>query len=191
MSQLYSWRKKDILPPEVSSSNPALYSFRDVLALRTVAFLRAKVSLQKVRTAFENLREYDLIEHPSAYLFGTDGKTIVVRDNDGTVLDLVAKRGQTELFTLEQIFQPFTNFNGQSVVSFRHPRPGLELDHDRLGGWPTVRGTRVPYDSVAQLFADGYYRVEDVERFYPTVSVESAFDAIDFAKSVESLKRGA
>lgn len=191
MSQLYDWRRKDILLPEVSPSNPALYSFRDVLALRTIAFLRAKVSLQKVRTAFETLRKYDLVEHPSAYRFGSDGKTIVVRDNDGSVLDLVRKKGQTELFTLDEIFEPFKNFNGDQVVDFKRPRPGLELDNRRLGGWPTIAGTRVPYDSIAQLFADGYYKVEDVEHFYPNVSVEAARDAIDFAGAVESLKRGA
>lgn len=191
LSQLYTWRSSGILIPEDSPKQPPLYSFRDVVALRTVAFLRSKVSLQKVRKAFETLREFDFVEHPSEYLFGTDGKTIVVQDYDGTVLDLVTRKGQTELFTMQQIFQEFTNFNGDSVVNFEHPRPNLELNSRRMGGWPTIRGTRVPYDAVADLLADGYYNVEDISNFYPTVNPSAAIDALSFASEVDSFKRGA
>lgn len=53
MSQLASWRqgRPPILAPEYGNKPSALYSFRDVVALRTVVKLRSDVSLQKIRKA--------------------------------------------------------------------------------------------------------------------------------------------
>lgn len=189
--QLYDWRRKGILVPEVSAENPPLYSFRDVVALRTVAFLRARTSLQKLRKAFSMLKTFDFTEHPSTYRFGTDGKTIAAQDEDGNVVDLVNREGQLYLFTLEEVFRSFTNFRDEPVVDFEHPRPLLELNQHRLGGWPTIAGTRVPYDAVADLLQDGTYSVEDVRLFYPTVSPSAARDALSFAFDVEQHLRGA
>lgn len=187
--QLAAWRNSGLLPPEISR-NPVRYSFRDVIALRAVAFLRSKISLQKVRQALNTLDEFNLFEHPSAYHFGSDGKTIVVNDGN-EVIDLVKWKGQREAFTMAEIFEPFKNFNGDDVVDFRRPRPNLEVNPRRMGGWPTVAGTRVPFDAIADLLGDGFYGPEHIEHFYPSVSPEGARDAIDFSEYVARQKRGA
>ena len=189
--QLYDWRRKGVLVPEVSPSSPALYSFRDLVAVRTVAFLRSQISFQKVRVAFENLRQLDYLDHPSTYKFGTDGNTIAVEDGNGTVIDLVSNKGQYVMFTLEEIFREFTNFAGNKVVDFERPLPHLEVNPRRMGGWPTIAGTRVPYDAISDLLDDGFYSLEDVQHFYPTVEPLEARDAIRFSELVESHKRGA
>lgn len=189
--QLYSWRSKGVLIPEVQASNPALYSFRDLVAVRTVAFLRSQVSFQKVRKAFDNLRQLDYLDHPSTYRFGTDGKTIAIEDRNGSVVDLVDQKGQLVMFTLEEIFREFTNFAGSTVVDFERPLPRLEVNPHRMGGWPTIAGTRVPYDAVSDLLADGYYSPADVEHFFPSIVQEDAEDALQFSEMVESHKRGA
>jgi DNA-binding transcriptional MerR regulator len=63
VGQLRYWRRKNrLLVPELYA-RPALYSFRDLLALRTVVRLRRTHSLRAIRTAFGNLREFDLTEH--------------------------------------------------------------------------------------------------------------------------------
>ena len=189
--QLYDWRRKGVLIPEVQTQNPALYSFRDLVAVRTVAFLRSQVSFQKVRRAFDNLRQLDYLDHPSTYRFGTDGKTIAIEDRNGVVVDLVAQKGQYVMFTLEEIFREFTNFAGTKVVDFERPLPRLEVNPRRMGGWPTIAGTRVPYDAVSDLLADGFYSSDDVGHFFPTVSRSDAEDALHFSELVESHKRGA
>ena len=189
--QLYSWRSKGVLIPEVQASSPALYSFRDLVAVRTVAFLRSQVSFQKVRRAFENLRKLDYQDHPSTYRFGTDGKTIAIEDRNGMVVDLVDFKGQMLMFSLEEIFREFTNFDGNKVVDFERPLPNLEVNPRRMGGWPTIAGTRVPYDAVSDLLADGFYSPADVNRFFPSVNADEAVDALRFSEMVDSHKRGA
>jgi hypothetical protein len=62
--------------PEVSRKRPVLYSFRDVVALRTCVFLRKDSSLQRVRLAIGNLRSLGELEHLSEYTLVTDNKAL-------------------------------------------------------------------------------------------------------------------
>ncbi|MCV7049218.1 DUF433 domain-containing protein [Mycobacterium heidelbergense] len=181
--QLSHWRKTGLLVPEVQAYRPPLYSFRDLVALRTVAKLRAETSLQKVCRAFKNLSEFDLTEHPSAYRFATDGKTIAVWTDNG-FMDIVRNPGQYHIYLLEDIFRPFVNKRGQKVADFEAPRPRISVDPHRLGGWPTIAGTRVPYDTVASALRGGDLNPKDLRFYYPGVSKAAAKDALDFANEV-------
>jgi uncharacterized protein (DUF433 family) len=184
--QLRAWRQNGIMVPEVQAKQPALYSYRDLVALRTITFLRAKLPLQRIGKAFQALKELDLTDHPSRYQFGTDGEGITVDTGDGDILELYGNVGQRNLFRFEQIFRPFENLQGETVVDFEHPRKNLDLIPGRLGGWPTIHDTRVPYDTVASLLKGGDYSLEDVQTFFPAVSIEAAQDAISFDNEVEN-----
>ena len=86
-SQLDGWAKSGVLRPEISS-RPRRYSFRDVVALRTIAKLRSKVSLQKIRAALATLNDQEFNEHISTYRFATDGESVKLWTDEGW-LDLV------------------------------------------------------------------------------------------------------
>ncbi|UQE75108.1 DUF433 domain-containing protein [Gordonia sp. PP30] len=188
-SQLDNWRRTELLIPEVNPTRPPLYSFRDLVALRTVAWLRTSTSLQKVRRAFAQLEEFDLTDHPSAYKFAVGGGSIAVWTDAG-FMDLVKTPGQYQLYTLADMFRPFNNRNDEPIVDFQRPRPTLTVDPRKLGGWPTIDGTRVPFDTVADaLSGDLPISEEQVRAFYPGVSPSAAHDALDFAELVSSKRR--
>lgn len=178
IGQLEHWRQTGLLDPELARKPKALYSFRDLVQARTVVWLRSDVSLQMVRQAFANLPVVGFTEHPSRYRFATDGKTIVAVDEGGHSIDLVRKVGQQEVISLVDIFESFPNGRGESVVDFRRPMPHLEVRQQRMGGWPTIENSRVPYDTIAHLLAGGDVAPEDVEHYYPGVSAEAARDAV-------------
>ncbi|MFE2600142.1 DUF433 domain-containing protein [Streptomyces sp. NPDC059396] len=180
-AQLHSWRRTHLLEPELQA-NPVRYSFRDVVALRTFVYLRSQLPLQRIRKAMEQLRKWDLTEHPAAYVLVTEGDSVFLVQESRAV-DLVRHPGQEVMFSLADVFGPFENMQGRNVADFRRPRPHLEVKENRLGGWPTIQGTRVPYDAVAKLVAGGLEPGE-VQRFYPTVEVASAADAADFHREV-------
>ncbi len=186
VSQLYNWRRTDLLRPEVQD-NPVLYSFRDLVALRLFVKLRSEVPLQRIRKAMNQLREWDLTEHPSTYTLLTDKDSIFLDEGDHRAVDLVRHPGQRMLMTLEDAFAPFTNLQGRDVVDFRKPRPQLEVRELRLGGWPTVAETRVAYDTIAKLVTGGV-AAEDVARFYPGVTAKAALDATDFHQEVVQIR---
>ncbi|WP_160094591.1 DUF433 domain-containing protein [Rhodococcus sp. T7] len=186
VNQLRRWSRAGLVTPEIRPSRPMLYSFRDLVALRSVCYLRSEVSLQKVKTAFSNLSEHDLTEHPAAYRFATDGTTVVVWNED-RFMDLVKNPGQFELVTINDVYRSFTNSSDRVVSDFEHPRENLSVAPDRIGGWPTIRGTRVPFDTIADLVADGDVTADEVPDFYPTVSPSAVADAVSFQEEVEGL----
>lgn len=190
VSQLAYWRQTGLLVPELQRTPRALYSFRDLMALRTVVHLRSGTSLQAIRRAFTQLEAMDLTEHPSRYRLVREGRSIVLV-GEGRHVDLVEAPGQETLATLSDVFAPFTTHQGRDVASFTRPRSHLEVREHRLGGWPTIEQTRVPYDVVSDLVADGSVRPEQVTHFYPSVPADAVADAVSFAEEVKSTREGA
>lgn len=187
-TQLHRWSATGLLRPELGY-RPSLYSFEDLVALRTFVKMRPKTSLQRIRRALRKLKDFDLTEHPARYQLHTDGRSVYFVE-DGRSVDLIRKPGQRLLINLEDVFAPFENKQGEQVVNFLRPQPHLEVRETRLGGWPTVENTRVAYDSVAKLVSgeDGI-RPEEVAHFYPSVSAEGAVDAKALYDSVVARRR--
>lgn len=186
-AQLANWRRPPVLlAPEYGSKPVALYSFRDLTALRMLAYIRAKTSLQRIRIAMETLERFNYTEHPSAYKLVTDGRSIFLVE-EGRAIDLVDAPGQEVIAGLEQVFQPFDNFKDKPVGAFLRPRTEVDLDPGRMGGWPCIRGTRVGYDTIASL-QRGPRGVppEDVQVFFPGVSAAAAEDALDWDNEVRA-----
>ena len=187
--QLAYWRKPGadghaVLAPEYSEQRPILYSFRDVIALRTCVRLRQEASLQAIRRALDALRmDLGLRDHLSAYRLVTDGSTIYFADYDHAV-DLVRQRGNLVIHEFVEVLQPFY-VQGRQIPALLEPRPHVRVDPAVRGGEPVIAGTRIPYDEVAALVRDGI-PAEDVRDFYPQVSAEAANDAYDFAAYVDS-----
>lgn len=189
-SQLAYWRtshgdQAPLLEPEKSKERPVLYSFRDVIALRTVAYLRDTASLQKIRRAVGNLRELGETNHLSTYrLVAVDGLIALV-EGEQDAIDLVHQPGQRLIANMVDVLGEFDNFQGRHVPDLLRPRKRLQVDEGVLGGIPVIRGTRIPYDLVSELVADGIpeKRVRD---YYPNVSAAAARDAVKYAAYVAS-----
>lgn len=181
--QLRSWKTKGIVVPEVRSERPMLYSFRDLVALRTITRLRSRNPLQRIRRALDTLSDQELQEHISEYRFATDGRSIKVWTEAG-FLDLVNNPGQWEFVSLEDIYAPFENMNGREVPHFLQPSDGIELRADRLGGWPLIEGTRVPFDCITDLLSDEDMSIEEIQEYYPNVSASAVEQAQVFDQKV-------
>lgn len=186
IAQLAYWRKHGLLVPEIEHErSPYLYSFRDIVALRTFAWLRIDHSLQSIRRSLDTLRELDMVEHPSAYKLVKSGKGIAVLPDEEHGIELAAQPGQSTVGSLANVFEEFTTARDKRVEPLLHPRRGVEVNPSRLGGWPTITGTRIPFDLVAELVRDGSVPLERVADFYPGVSADDARDALDYQRSIK------
>ncbi|WP_285773880.1 DUF433 domain-containing protein [Microtetraspora sp. NBRC 13810] len=189
LRQLAHWRKAGsgrgaVLEPEVSSVRPVLYSFRDLVALRTCVKLRNDASLQKIRRALDTLRD-DLQEreHLSAYQLVTDGSTIYLVEQ-GQATDLVHRKAHLVIHDMVEVLRPFYR-DGRHIPDLLRPREHVTVDPAVRGGMPVIEGTRVPYDEIAALLRDGV-PAERIADYYPSVSATAALDAADFADYVDS-----
>lgn len=189
VSQLRHWRSPQtgpLLAPEIAVSPRVVYSFRDVLALRTFVRLRANASLQKIRTAIGNLRDIGEADHLASYRLVSDRAGNIQLVTDDEAVSLGKNPGQMQLVAIiGEVIEPFAVRAGVLVPHLLRPRPGLTVDPETQGGTPVIAGTRVPYDAVADLMRDGV-PAEQISDYYPTVQVTAANDALDFARYVDS-----
>ncbi|MCL0120141.1 DUF433 domain-containing protein [Corynebacterium pygosceleis] len=182
-SQLNRWAREGILVPEIQQSRPKLYSFRDLVALRMIARLRSTVSLQKIRLALQTLEDYDLTDHLSEYRFATDSKSVKLWTENG-FMDVVNNPGQWELFNLEKIYESFVNFRKRTVPHLLEPSNGIKISPDRLGGRPTIRDLRVPFDTVIG-WSEEVTTDEDLKEYYPFLTMRDVLNAESFKHDLE------
>ena len=188
LPQLRYWRETRALLPEVSSRRPVLYSFRDIIALRTFAFLREERSLQAIRRALRTLEEIGETDHLSSYRLVKQGRKSIALVRDDGAVDLVEQPGQElTVVKLGDVLRAFP-LGDVEVPPLLHPRRQISVDPAIRGGHPVVAGTRVPFDLVANLVRDGV-PPREVSKFYPSVTAAAARDAADFADYVDRSAR--
>ena len=185
VGQLSYWRRTGLFTPEISK-RPALYSFRDLVALRTFAKLRSARTLQKIRKALKKLHEVGAGEHLSACKLIDQGrKGIVLVSPDGREgVELVERPGNlVTVIQLGEMVKPFP-LDDIEVPDLFQPRKRISVDPAVRGGHPVVKGTRVPFDVVAGLVRDGV-PLNEISDFYPSVTADAAHDAAEFADYVD------
>jgi uncharacterized protein (DUF433 family) len=196
LRQLAYWRNERasrgalLVPDYRPSPGRILYSFRDVVALRTFTYLREGFSLQKIRRAIDNLREIGNREHLSQYRLISVGDSILLAEDEAHATDLLRSPTPGRMVAvLGEVVKPFRNRTGERVVDLYRPRH-LEVDPETRGGFPVIEQTRIPYDQVSTLVADGV-PPSAVAEFYPGVTAAAARDALSFAGYVDRLREAA
>ena len=194
LRQLSHWRRGPdpvLAPNQVRSRGRVSYTFPDVVALRAIVYLRGRgVPLQRFRKALHALRAMGESEHLSSYEFVAIGKDIVWRESAEQATALTGKPGQQVIAQMVDILAAFTDSRGNTVVPLANPEPGVQVDRDVRSGYPVIEGTRVPYDLVASLLADGM-APDRISEIYPSVTARQARGALAFAARVDSSKHAA
>jgi uncharacterized protein (DUF433 family) len=199
VGQLVYWRSdrtpEPLLVPQHRAGSRVLYSFQDVLGLRTFVYLKSrKISLQRVRLAVANLRSLGATEHLSSYELIPLGRNVVWRKSDHEAHDLTDFGAPHAVIAqMVDVLAEFINQNDRVVLPLERPTPGVRVDPAIRGGYPVIEGTRVPYDAVASLVTDGV-PPERIAEYYPKVDATSARGAVAFARYVAgelSLRRSA
>ena len=200
-STIYYWARKGHLIPSVSR-RPLLWSYMDLLALRTIYWLRQPksafdrevpaTSMSKVKRALEQLRRLDLD------LF-EDGRPTVAVTSQGEVavnVEAIALRlsdGQVLNPELVDIIGPFEGLEGAKGPDLLWPRPTVQILPRKISGAPHIAGTRLPTQSIYAL-RDRGFSVEQLAGIYPFASPDSLQDSIDLEQQLEQngrLKRAA
>jgi uncharacterized protein (DUF433 family)/DNA-binding transcriptional MerR regulator len=192
--QLAYWRKSTksappLLVPEGKRSGRYLYSWADIVALRSIVYLRQEKSLPRIRRAVDLLRrlEADTWTHLGRYRLIRTPTTIVVQTPAGEYLDLEQQPGTVlDEVLMDDVLAPFETTGGRMVPALQRPRPRLAVDPHILGGYPVIAGSRVPFDVVASL-ADDELDADEIADVYPSVDREAIGDAVSFARQVAAV----
>jgi uncharacterized protein (DUF433 family) len=200
-STIYYWARYGHLIPSVSQK-PLLWSYTDLLALRTIYWLRQPkrafdrevpaTSMPKVKRALEQLRRLDLD------LFEEGRPTVAVTIQgevaiNADVLPLQRVDGQYLAPGLVDIIGPFEGLEGTKGPDLLWPRPTVQILPRKISGAPHIAGTRLTSESIYAL-KDRGFSLERLARIYPFASPDSLQDSIDLEHQLEQnirLKRAA
>jgi DNA-binding transcriptional MerR regulator len=190
-STLHYWAREKVLVPSVSQERLKLWSFADLMALRTIAWLRrpkvdatgrdiAKTSMKSVRRALRDLRDLDLS------LWREDGTSTVLVDRGGSihfdygetlVTPVGAASQQVVAGELLDLAAPFSD-QGRQGPDLRRPRPQLRIVPGKLAGAPHVAETRLETEALFALAQRGV-AAEQIARLYPFAAPQAIAQALE------------
>jgi uncharacterized protein (DUF433 family) len=186
-STVHEWSRTGTLVPSVSPVRIKLWSYTDLLGLRTIYWLRhprtgsdgrptrKATAMKVVKDALAQLDAMDLE-------MWEDGVPTVQVDlgghvhvgKPGAVQDL---SGQGELDTLDLVcpFESEADIRGPHLVK---PRPHLRIIPGKLSGAPHIESTRLETEAIGSLADRGLSRAK-IYRLYPRFEQEGIDDALD------------
>jgi len=192
--QLAYWRQRTraadpLLVPAGRRGGRYLYSWADVVALRSIVYLRQEKSLPRIRRAVDILRQLESSEwtHLSRYSLIRTESSIVVKTPTGQLMDLEQRPGTVlEETLMADVLASFATSSGRVVPALSHPCPRIAVDPGVLGGYPVIAGTRVPFDVVARLAEDDL-DASEITAVYPSVDPAAIEEATEFARQVAAV----
>jgi uncharacterized protein (DUF433 family) len=161
------WIKTDVIQPSISAAGRRgtlrLFSFSDLIEIRTAVWLRDKLSLQLIRKIVERLRRQGLQAPLATIRFG-----VFEYAGRGPKLDVVMQRPDGSWESTRRVGQlvlqldvPVSRFAEEMTTEILHHRKRgnriskVERRRGTMGSAPVIAGTRVPIRAVWNLHAAG------------------------------------
>lgn len=185
-STLYHWARTDLIVPSISPNREKLWSYRDLLTLRLVRWLRVpKDDLGVAATTMSDVRR----------LMDTVGERLWSIDASGREVPTILVGRDGTVFLAER---PLSTLDGQHVLEhdqldllapfeggadLRAPRRRLRIVPGKVAGEPHLVGSRLTTRTVAALVARGF-SVERIAALYPHEDPEALAEAIELEHSL-------
>jgi len=191
-STIHWWAREGILVPSVSATKRRLWSFADLMGLRTIYWLRRgkttesgvdipATSMGAVRAALASLADLDIP------LWHGDRPTVLVNGNGHVYLEtpggMQTVQGQIASGELLDLIAPFSSNEGTRGPDLHHPRAQLRIVPGKLSGSPHIVGTRVETRAIAALINDGCNAAQ-VGELYPYLSADQIEEALDLERQL-------
>jgi len=193
-STIHSWSRTGVLVPSVSASRVKLWSYADLMALRTIYWLRQRktdaagaeipsTSMNAIRRALDLLRELDTpFCNPAQAPLWVDGEGGMHVRGPGGPETTDRQRVMPGVLNL---IAPFTTREGLRGPDLARPRPTLRIVPGKLSGAPHVAHTRLETRALQALDDDGL-DVEAIRALYPFVSAAQVAEALDLERQLEA-----
>lgn len=198
LSTVHYWARTGLLRPSVSAQRVKLWSYTDLMGLRTIYWLRhgktardgvdvPRTAMPAVRQALHQLAELDLT------LWSEDSGPGVAVDRAGDIVILAAPTAEAadrqrhlplverELLT---VTEPFETSEGSRGPDLNTPRPRLRIVPGKLGGAPHVTHTRLESQALAALAASGLPE-STIYALYPAISADAIDDALSLERQLD------
>ena len=195
-STVYDWRRDQILVPDFTAANPAMWSYRDLVLLRLLAWLRQggmarTLGAEKVSSVRRQLSAGAEVRSIHATKWD-----VVLNDVLGVGLD----DDRDNLLPSPEFYSLLRTFDLHEPIEELRPGRDQQLwapdlvtpsTHSAISPWvlagdPCITGTRIPTASIFALRTERALSNDVIVSLYPGLTVE----AVDDAVGLERLLRG-
>jgi len=193
--QLRYWDKTKVYEPELANGSrrqaySPIYSFRDVVGLRTLAQLRKQVPLQELRRVGDWLKES--YSYPwSSLRFGILGKKVVFGEPGTSEIIATRPAGQRVMRMIE--LEPVAADVRTAIRHLNRRGPGeigkVIRDRHVMGNAPVLAGTRIPTSIVWDFYTAGS-PPETIRAMYPHLTMLDIDAAIAFEQEARTKQAG-
>ncbi len=190
--QLAYWDKTGFFSPtHLDRDRPGgphsrIYSFRDLVGLRTIALLRSHgVTLQELRKVGAWLHQYES-EPWSRLRFATSGGKVYVREPQTGAMVRASKPAGQAVISWE--LETIANDTARALSERTDDQIG-EIEHRRsvLNNAAVIAGTRIPTSMIFDFHAAGYSTAQILDE-YPQLRPADIRAAVEFEERARTVK---
>jgi uncharacterized protein (DUF433 family) len=182
-ARLREWDRTGFFAPTFAFENrrspySRIYSFKDVVGLRTLAILRDThhVTLSHLKEVAEALSAYSDAPFADLKLYVVNREVHFAQPGDEQIVGVVSGQG-----AMVVVLRDIWNDVRAEAEKLKHRRPEqigrIERRRFTLHGAPMVAGTRIPVSAIQSLSADGF-SCEQIIAEYPTLTPKDVRAAI-------------
>lgn len=188
-STLYDWQRNDVYKPDFAGGSPMAWSYRDLIFVRVLAWLRNEVKTPRPEAAarVRALKQYVAAGNPVTVL-NADRDTLAV-DGDVTSPLEGSSRLFSDMLRSFDLIAAVDDFGSHAKLwgpNLVNPSAHTYISPWVLGGDPCVAKTRIPSTSIYALRTERALSTAEIVNLYPGLDRRSADDAYE----LESRLRG-
>lgn len=186
--QLRAWDRRGFFKPKYAydakrSAYSRIYSFKDVVGLKTVSTLRKdyKIGFVKLYEVAETLKDKGF-EHWADTTLYVVKKEVYFRDPETGGIESL-KDGQLAMLAVIDVINDVVK--KVEALKSRKPSSIGHVERNKYvnrNSW-VVSGTRIPTSTIRRYF-DAGYTVENILEEYPSLSTEDVLAALEHEKSL-------
>ena len=188
-SQLRYWDNLEFFPPQYAADNrrspySRVYSFRDVVGLRTLSLLRNEhdIPFQRMRKFAGNLSHYDTSLWSSSRVYVLNREPYIGEPGSEVATD---RRGQlAPVMFLRDVIGEIEQ--GMDDLKRRRPDQIGTISKNRyvVRNAATIGGTRIPVATIKR-YAEANYSVSEILEEYPSLTEEDVRAALAYKEEAE------
>jgi uncharacterized protein (DUF433 family) len=188
-STIYDWRREEVFEPDFSAATPAMWSYRDLVLLRLLAWLRqggmrrpdAAEKLRFVKDALSSGADIRFIRATRTDVVLDDGRGTRFEDDRDNLLPSADFYHLLAAFDLHEPIKELRPAVNRAVWA---PDLVTQSQHSFISPWvmagdPCVERTRIPTTAIYALRSERALPVASIVALYPGLTAEAAQDVIE------------
>jgi len=200
-STIYYWRRNGILISDFPNADPALWSYRDLVLLRLLAWLR-QGGMQRPLAAEKtvSIRDQLTAGHEVRRIHATKTDIVMSGEADDDFVDdrenLLPSSDFYDLLSTFDLYEPIDELRSASRGRVWAPDLVTPSEHSMISPWvlagdPCVERSRIPTSAIYALRTERELPAEAIVELYPGLSVSAVEDVTRLERRLRGVELAA